>query len=93
MGKISDYEDMAMLDLPDDERKIIGERFDEITGEFSALEQYDTTGVEPLVTVIDLHHNVLREDIPAKFMPREELLENAPEQHEGYFQVPGTLDN
>jgi aspartyl/glutamyl-tRNA(Asn/Gln) amidotransferase C subunit len=35
--------------------------------------------------------NVLREDAAKKLLSREELLSNAPEQYDGYFQVPGTL--
>jgi len=91
MSNISDYENMAMLELTETERKELEVRFDEVSSSFDILEQYDATGAEPLVTVIDLGHNVLREDIPAKFMPKEELLKNAPEQHDGCFKVPGTL--
>ena len=91
MSNISDYENMAMLELSDSERRELGERFDRIAGGFDIPEQHDTTGTEPLVTVIDLGHNVMREDIPARFMPRDELLKNAPEQHDGYLKVPGTL--
>ena len=86
-----DYENMAMLDLSESERVSLKERFDEVADGFSAIDAFDTSGVDPLVSVLDLH-NVLREDVPAKFMPREELLKNAPEQHDGYFQVPATID-
>jgi aspartyl-tRNA(Asn)/glutamyl-tRNA(Gln) amidotransferase subunit C len=82
---------MAMLELSDAEREELKGRFDAVTGNFDALERYDTTGAEPLVTVLDLG-NVLREDIPAKFMPRDELMKNAPEQHDGYFVAPATID-
>ena len=91
MSSFEDYENMAMLDLSEAERKNLKARFDEITDSFSALDAYDTTGIEPLVTVLCLH-NVIREDITAKNISREELLKNAPEQHDGYFQVPATID-
>ena len=80
-----------MLDLSESERAGLKERFDEVADGFSAIDAFDTSGVEPLVSVLDLN-NVMREDISAKFMPREELLKNAPEQHDGYFQVPATID-
>jgi aspartyl-tRNA(Asn)/glutamyl-tRNA(Gln) amidotransferase subunit C len=86
-----DYENMAMLELPESERASLNERFDVLVDGFSALDKYDTSGVLPLVTVLDLH-NVLREDVPEKFMPREDLLKNAPEHHDGYFQVPATIE-
>jgi len=82
---------MAMLDLPESEREMLKERFDAITDEFTALDGYDTSEVEPLVTVLDVQ-NVMREDVAAKYMTRDELLKNAPEQHDGYFQVPATID-
>jgi len=87
----SDYENMAMLELSDAERLRLKERFDEITGGFAALDAYDTDGIEPLVSVLD-SFNILREDVSVKKLSREELLANAPEQHDGYFQVPATID-
>ena len=91
MRKFEDYESMAMLDLSEVERVSLKERFDTVTDSFDALEKCDTDGVEPLVTVLDLN-NVMREDVSSKFMQRDELLKNAPEQHDGYFQVPAAID-
>jgi len=82
---------MAMLDLSETERASLKAVFDEISCSFSALDDYETDGAEPLVSVVELH-NVLREDVSAKFIQREELLENAPEQQNGYFQVPAAID-
>ena len=90
MRDIRDYEAMAMLDLQEDERELIGGRFDAVTCGFAALGQIDTECVAPLVTVLDLN-NVLREDVAYKLLTRDEVLANAPEQYDGYFQVPGTL--
>ena len=91
MREFIDYEKMAMLDLSDTERSCLKERFDEIIGGFSALDAFDTSDVEPLVSVLDIH-NVMREDISSKSISREKLLENAPEQREGYFVVPAAID-
>ena len=91
MPDIKDFEAMAMLDLSETERALLSTKLTDLTRGFETLERIDTKGVEPLVTVIDMH-NVMREDIPVKLMPREEILANAPEQYDGYFQVPGTLD-
>jgi len=90
MRDVRDYETMAMLDLPDAEREALGKRLDDLAGGFSALELIETDGVEPLVTVLKIN-NVLREDAAGKLLPRDEILSNAPEQCDGYFQVPGTL--
>jgi aspartyl-tRNA(Asn)/glutamyl-tRNA(Gln) amidotransferase subunit C len=55
------------------------------------LNEVDTTGVEPLMHISpDL--NVLREDVVAHHLPREQALANAP-QHEGpFFQVPKVME-
>ena len=90
MENIKNYEAMAKLDLPDAERQQLSNVADMLIDSFGALASIDTDGVEPLVTVLDVQ-NVLREDISTKMLSREELLANAPMQHEGYFQVPKTL--
>jgi len=87
---IKDYEAMAMLDLSDDEREPLSGRLGTIADGFTTLEQIDTDGIKPLVTVLD-RHNVLREDVAAKLLTRDEILSNAPESYDGFFQVPGTL--
>ena len=91
LRKFTDYESMAMLELSESERLSLEARFDEISGGFSSLDTYDTNGVEPLVTVLD-SFNIIREDVSKKIMPREELMANAPEQQNGYFQVPAAID-
>ena len=91
MRNFKDYENMAMLDLPDPERVKLEARFDEIVSGFAALDEFDTDGVLPLISVLDVQ-NVLREDIVAKLFSRDEVLENAPENHDGYFQVPAAID-
>jgi len=87
---ITEYEAMMMLGLSNKEREELSELFEEITNGFTALEQVDTDGVEPLVTVLD-RYNVLREDVAEKLVSKDELLANAPQQQDGYFQVPETL--
>jgi len=90
MENIKDYEAMVKLDLPEEERRWVSGRMDMLTGSFRALENIDTSGVEPLVTVLGIQ-NILRDDISIKTITRGELLANAPEQYDGYFQVPRTL--
>jgi len=85
------YEAMAKLNLPETERQWVKDRAEKLMDSFSALENIDTTNTEPLVTVLNIQ-NVMRDDIAKKFITREELLSNAPEQYDGYFQVPKTLE-
>ena len=91
MRKFTDYESMAKLELAEPERTEIENRFNEVTSKFSELENYETNDTQPLVTVLETF-NILREDTTSKFMSREKLLSNAPEQHDRYFQVPAAID-
>ena len=89
--KFTDYESMVMLDLPEDESVRLSERYDEIVSGFDVLDDIDVSSALPLVSVLELQ-NVMREDVASKLISRDELLKNAPEQHEGYIQVPAAID-
>ena len=91
MHGIKEYEAMAMLSLSDEERGIIKERFAELAENLTAVAAVDTRDIKPLVSVLGTY-NILREDTSEQIIPRDELLNNAPEQYDGYFQVPGTLE-
>ena len=91
MNNIEGFEAMAKLKLSDEERSEIGGWADMLIESFSVLEQINTDDVEPLVSVLDLH-SIMREDVVVKMLTRDELLSNAREQHNGYFQAPKTLD-
>jgi aspartyl-tRNA(Asn)/glutamyl-tRNA(Gln) amidotransferase subunit C len=87
--EIKKYEAMAKIALTEDERAEISAR----VGEFFAIDELakiDTTKVAPMFTVLNVT-NVMREDIQNKTVTRDELLGNAPEQYDGYFQAPKTL--
>ena len=91
MIAIKEYEEMAKFDLPEAERQELTDRLEKLIADFSALEKIDTAGTEPLVTVLDIN-NIMRNDVVKKFFTREELLSGAPEEYDGYFRVPKTLD-
>jgi len=91
MENIKSYEAMAKITLSEDERDWISILGGALTESFNLLEKIDTTGVEPLVTVLDIN-NVLREDVANKCISREKILATAPGQHDGYFQVPKALN-
>ena len=91
MIDIKKYESAGMFDFADDEREQINRRAEALAESFKVLDGIDVQGVEPLVTVLDLN-TVLREDVAEKVLTRDEIMANAPEQHDGYFQVPGTLE-
>ena len=91
MIEIKEYEDMAMIETPDIEREILSRRLGALVDGFAAIEKIDADYVTPLVTVLNLN-NIMREDVAKKLLPRDEILANAPEHYDGFFQVPGTLE-
>ena len=81
---------MAKLSLQENERELITQKVCSLVSGFDRLEAIDTADTKPLVTVLDCT-NIMREDIAAKNFTRDEVLANAPEQYDGYFQIPRTL--
>ena len=79
------------FDLSETERQKIGEQTEKLFESFSVLENINTDGTEPLVTVIDTH-NIMRDDVARKRITRDELFINAPQLNEGCFQIPRALD-
>ncbi|MCL2627611.1 MAG: Asp-tRNA(Asn)/Glu-tRNA(Gln) amidotransferase subunit GatC [Oscillospiraceae bacterium] len=91
MSDISKFERMAMLSLADTERDVLCKRFDAVSSSFAKLDEFDTSDVLPLISVLEAK-NIMREDITEKIISREELLKNAPEQQDGYIRVPASID-
>ena len=91
MIDIARYEKMMKLELSQNERELINNRINFLLDDFKKLEDVDASDIKPLVTVLDVQ-NVFRKDISIKQMTRDELLQNAPEQYDGCFQVPKTLE-
>lgn len=82
---------MAKLSLPQDEKEEAVKRLSDLTKDFDRLAEVDAAATVPMVFGIELW-NVLREDVVNKTISREELLSGAPEQSDGYFQVPKTVE-
>jgi len=91
MLNLEKLESLVKIKLTDEERIAAFEYFDCWIEKFGVLESIDTESIEPLISVSTLE-NVLREDISYKLFDRETLIENAPEQHDGYIVVPRILE-
>jgi aspartyl-tRNA(Asn)/glutamyl-tRNA(Gln) amidotransferase subunit C len=61
-----------------------------ILGYVAKIDQADVAGVEPMAHALPLH-NVFREDVPRAALPREKVLENAPETDGPFFKVPKVI--
>ncbi|HHZ13582.1 MAG TPA: Asp-tRNA(Asn)/Glu-tRNA(Gln) amidotransferase subunit GatC [Clostridiales bacterium] len=91
MPNIEDYEAMTKISLSEDEKTIVSGYMNMLLDSFKKLEDTDVSGVVPLISVLDVK-SPMRDDVAIKTISREELLSNAPEQHDAYFQVPRTVD-
>lgn len=82
---------LARLDVRPEEEQPLIESLNEVLTWMEQLNEIDTTGVEPL-THISTELNVLREDVVNHQLPREQALQNAPDQNDPYFQVPKVIE-
>jgi len=82
---------LARLELTHEEKVRFQEQLSAILEYAERLNQLDTSEIPPTATVLPLH-SVMREDETSPSMPREAVLENAPESKQGCFLVPAVLD-
>lgn len=82
---------LARLAITEEEAEKFTKQLDAIITFAEQLNELDTENVEPTSHVLELK-NVLREDIPQKGLPREEVLKNAPEQQDGQIKVPAIIE-
>ena len=83
---------MTKLTLTDDEKKSIHAQLDEALKAIEVFDELDLTDVPPLSHPGELT-NVMRDDIVKPSFTQEEALSNAPASHNGYFMVPGVLED
>lgn len=79
---------LARLSLAADERELFARQLDEILAWAESLQSVDVTGVEPIPTAIAA---AWREDAEREGLPRECVLEGAPDAAEGLFRVPRVI--
>ena len=79
------------LRLEDGEESIIMSLFDGLESSEEKLAAYDLEDKKPMVHVISLN-NILREDVCIKKFSREDLQKDAPEDMDGYWQVPRLVE-
>ncbi|KAB7672457.1 Asp-tRNA(Asn)/Glu-tRNA(Gln) amidotransferase subunit GatC [Bacillus sp. B1-b2] len=82
---------LARLAISEEEAEVFQKQLDAIITFAEQLNEVDTDGVEPTSHVLDMK-NVLREDIPTKGLPVEEVLKNAPDHENGQIKVPSIIE-
>lgn len=82
---------LSRIRLNDEEVETFKSELSDILNYVEKLDQVDTEGVEPTAQVTGLE-NVMREDKEIDYgATREDLLENAPDQEDGYIKVRRVL--
>ena len=82
---------LAKLELSEEEKEKAKKDMGSMLDYIDKLNELDTTGVEPMSHVFPVQ-NVFREDVVVNGDDRENILKNAPEEKDGSFVVPKTVD-
>ncbi|MTH54205.1 Asp-tRNA(Asn)/Glu-tRNA(Gln) amidotransferase subunit GatC [Bacillus mangrovi] len=82
---------LARLAITEEEAQMFTKQLDAIISFAEQLNELDTENVELTTHVLDMK-NVMREDKPAKGLPVEDVVKNAPDQKDGYIRVPTILE-
>jgi aspartyl-tRNA(Asn)/glutamyl-tRNA(Gln) amidotransferase subunit C len=82
---------LARLELAQDEAAQLTEQLDRILDYIAKLNELDTSNVEPTSHVLPIR-NVTRPDRVEIRMSREDALALAPEERDGYYQVPRVIE-
>ena len=81
---------LARLGLSDSEIARLQNQLSSILEHIAAIDRLDTDAIPPTAQVIAMT-NVMRPDEVTDSLPREAVLENAPRQAEGFFEVHAIL--
>ncbi|MFE6138796.1 MULTISPECIES: Asp-tRNA(Asn)/Glu-tRNA(Gln) amidotransferase subunit GatC [Bacillus] len=82
---------LARLAITDQEAEKFQKQLDAIVTFAEQLNELDTTDVKPTTHVLAMK-NVMREDVPEKGLPVEEVLKNAPDHKDNQIRVPAVLE-
>jgi aspartyl-tRNA(Asn)/glutamyl-tRNA(Gln) amidotransferase subunit C len=82
---------LARLTLTAEEKEIFGSQLSSILDYMEKLNELDTKDIEPTSHVLSLI-NVMRDDMPADSIPREDALMNAPSHTERFYRVPKIIE-
>ena len=78
---------LARLALTDEELARATVQLGDIVDHFADIDELDLDGVEPMTQPFPLT-NVLRDDVAAPTLDRDEVLAAAPDVEDGRFKVP-----
>ena len=82
---------LARLELSPEEAAQLTEQLDRILDYIAKLNELDTSNVEPTSHALPIR-NVTRTDSAEVRMSREDALTLAPEERDGYYEVPRVIE-
>lgn len=82
---------LAKLELSEEEKEQAKKDMGSMLDYIDKLNELDTSSVDPMSHVFPVH-NVFRDDVVVNGNDRENILKNAPEQKDGSFEVPKTVE-
>lgn len=82
---------LAKLQLSDEEKEAAKLDMSRMLQYIDQLNELDTSRVEPMSHIFS-EYNVFREDVVTSGGCPEEMLVNAPEQKDGQYKVPKTVE-
>jgi aspartyl-tRNA(Asn)/glutamyl-tRNA(Gln) amidotransferase subunit C len=82
---------LARIELQDKELEKLSSQLQDILKFIDKISQLDIKDVLPTSHILPIS-NVLREDEPAKSLPADRVLENAPQKQGGFFVVPKVIE-
>lgn len=82
---------LSRLELTEQEQEQAKTDLTDILTYMDKLNTIDTTGIEPMSHILPIK-NVFREDVLKPSTDRALLLQNAPDQKDGSYKVPKTVD-
>lgn len=88
MEEVRRVADNARLDIDDEEAEQFQQDFEDILEMFDALEEIDTSDVEPAFHPVDVEPET-REDEAEETLSREEVFRNTDNEEDGRFKGPG----
>lgn len=88
---IDQIAELAKLKFEGEEKEAIKGDLTNIVSFMDKLSEVDTTGVEPLISMVE-EENDMREDVIANEVSKESALKNAPSKNSDYFKIPKVLD-
>ena len=82
---------LARIAMSEEELERLVPELNNILGWIEQLGEVDTNGVEPMRSVMPIAAH-WREDVVTDGNRPEEILQNAPKSHDGYFVVPKVVE-